>query len=147
MAVQDRKLGKNLRLFIGNTALPVSDTTYTAVINENEIEVSYKADVEEISTKEAGKLSFPGDESFEMKFEAAEVFTDPGFVLVEGAKNTPWKFQIRDVSGTDTVWLEGEFIVSDMEYKAGTQGVRTVSVTLKNSNTVTLNRPSRALTV
>lgn len=150
MATINRTLGKNQRLFFGNTASPTNDTNYTAVTNENSHNVKFTADLVEDDTKEAGRLVSPGNESWEISGEFNEIFDDAGLALLEGAQNTPWKVQIRDTSRavgktTDTVWIEGQFIVSDIEYTNESAGSRAGTFTMRNSGPVTRSRPARAL--
>jgi predicted secreted protein len=146
MATINRVLGKHNRLFIGNTATPVSDADYTKVSNENSISVKGSADLQENDTKEAGKISNPGTVSWELSGDFNEIFEDAGLALLEEAFNTPWMYQIRDTSVTpNKVWLEGEFILSDLEYTSEATDARSGTYTLKNSSEVTRNRPTRAL--
>lgn len=146
MATKNRILGKNFRLYIGNTATASADADFTKVVNENSLTLKGSADIQENETKEGGLERNPGNVSWEISGDFNEVYTDTGLVKLEDALNQPWAYQIRDTSGeADTVWMEGEFILSDIEYKAETKDVRSGTFTLKSSGDVTRNRPTRAL--
>lgn len=150
MAVIKRELGKHFRLYIGNTASPLDDTAFTKVTNENSVSVTRSADLQQNSTKEAGNISNPGDETTEVSGDFNEIFVDAGLAILETAFNIPWKYQIRDESRSatklaDTVWMEGEFICDSIEYNAESTDVRGGTFSLKNASQVEFNRPTRAL--
>lgn len=150
MATINRKLGKHLRLYVANVPEPDFDVDYTRCFNENSLTIKGTADLQENSTKEAGKINNPGDISWEISGDFNQVFDDPGLALIEDSLNIPTRFQIVDTSRSttklaDTVWMEGEFILSDIEYQAESTDVVSGSITLKNSSEITRNRPSRPL--
>lgn len=147
MATRKMQLGKSFRLFPGNDTDATAAADFTMVENENEYELTWDGDVEEISTKSGGRERTPGDISVEIKFDFNEVYEDAGLEIVKNAINQVWPFQIRDVSGTEqTIYIEGSFIVSNFSEKAGAKGAREGSVTLQSSGTIKRNSPPRALT-
>lgn len=148
MADKALQLGKDFRLFVANTdTKPATDTAYTVITNENDLNVKFSVDAEVVATKEAGRITLPGDVDCEIKFEFNEAFQDGGLALAEDSLNEARYYQIRAVAGTDTVWIEGEFTLTDLEYKAGVKGLREGSGTLKNSGDIKRSRPTRALLV
>lgn len=133
MATENLKLGKETRVYIGKSAAATAVADFELVENENEVTCSYKADVQQISTKSAGKLTTPGDESWEIKFTTNEALSDKAASYLRKAKNKSWPYQVRD--GSD-VWLAGNFILTDAERKSGSVGVNEGSYTLQNSGTI-----------
>lgn len=147
MATENFKLGKEVRLYVATTASPTNDAGFALVENENEIELKWSVDDEEIATKSGGKVSTDGLESYELTFTVNEVFTDAGFVALYGAKNKSWKYQLREnVAGVQKVWIEGSFRLTELSGKAGASGVREYTGTLKKAGLITDNGTSpRAL--
>ncbi|OJY60928.1 MAG: hypothetical protein BGP16_00885 [Sphingobium sp. 66-54] len=128
----------------------MTDDDYTKIVNENALNVTRSADPQENSTKEEGRVNNPGDESWEIGFDFNEIYEDAGFTILDTAFNVPWAWQIRDVSRSatktdDTVWLEGEFLLSQLEFAAESTDVRSGSGTLNKSGTVTMNIVPREL--
>lgn len=133
-------LGKEVRLYVAKTQTPANDADYDLVENENEIELKWSVDDEEIATKSAGKVSTDGLESYEMTFTVNEVFEDAGFKSLYNAKNKSWPYQLREgVGAAQKVWIEGSFRLTELSGTAGASGVREYSGTLKKSGVVTDN--------
>lgn len=145
--VTNFSLGKNHRLFIGNTAAAATDAAYTMLENENDLKLSYKAEVDSVNTKSGGKITIPsGDESYSIKGSADAVFTDPAYALLISAKNLAYPYQIRDVAANKVI-IEGAFVLSDFDLDMGEKGARKTGFTLENAGVVTLNLASpRAVT-
>ncbi|MEV4934144.1 phage tail tube protein [Sphingobium sp. LSP13-1-1.1] len=137
-ATENLKLGKEVRVYIGKTASATSDIDFVKIVNENEVTMSYSVDEQDVSTKENGKVSLPGDESYEFKFTLNLALTDPSLQYLAAAKNKSWPYKVK--SGAND-WYEGRFILTGVENKAGSQGVIEGSYTLKNSGPVTENDP------
>lgn len=137
-ATENLKLGKEVRVYIGKTASATADIDFVKVVNENEVTISYGVDEQDVSTKENGKVSLPGDESYEFKFTVNLALTDTSLQYLAAAKNKSWPYQIK--SGAK-VWYEGRFILTGVENKASSQGVVEGSYTLKNSGPITENDP------
>jgi hypothetical protein len=142
MATENLQLAKAARVYIGKTTSATLDADFEKIINENELTMTYSVDAQEIATKEAGKITIEGDESYEFKFTVNLAFTDPATALLAGAKNKSWPYQVRN---GDNVWYSGRFTLTGVESKAGTQGVIEGSYTLKNSGAVTENDPMTGL--
>lgn len=139
MATKQRQLGKEFRLWIAQSDTPADDTAFDKIVNENALQVTWSADVQENSTKEEGAINNAGDEKWEIKFDFNDIYEDTGFAsLLANAKNTSWIYQVR--MGTK-VWLEGEFILSQLEYNAESKDVRSGSGTLVKSGTVKEHAP------
>jgi hypothetical protein len=140
-ATENLQLGKGVRVNIGKTSTSAftSLSNFEKVVNENEVTMSWKADDQELSTKENGKISTPGDETYEFKFTANLALTDPSYKLLRAAKNKSWPYVITSEGNK---YYEGNFILTGVEDKASTQGVIEVSYTLKNSGPVTEYDPS-----
>ena len=139
---KQRQLGKEFRLWIAQDAAPVDDNDYDKIVNENALQVTYSADVQENSTKEEGTINNPGDESWEIKFDFNDIYEDTGFAtLLANAKNTPWFYQVRK---GNKIWLEGQFILSQLEFNAESKDVRSGSGTLVKAGDITDNAPFRA---
>jgi hypothetical protein len=136
MATENFKLGKDVRLWVATSATPTNDSGYALVENENEIELKWSVDDEEIATKSGGKVSTDGLETYEITFTVNEVFTDAGFASLYGAKNKSWNYQLREASG---VWIEGKFRLTELSGKAGASGVREYTGTLKKAGNITDN--------
>jgi hypothetical protein len=135
MATENLKLGKNCRVYIGNTANPADDTEYALIENENELSISYSVDAQEIDTKSAGKISLPGTESYELTFTTNAALNDTTtYALLQAAKNKSWPYQVRE---GENKMFSGNFVLTGIETSAGAVGVREGSYTLKNSGTVT----------
>lgn len=148
MATLDTKLGRDYRLYVGSTAEPENDAGYTKVANENEISFSAKVKTTEIEAKENGGqiVTLPGAIQYELKAELARIYTDAGFALVAGALGTVHAFQIRyNDDGTEKVYIEGAFLVTDSDEKMGAGGAATMNVTLSGAGTVIRNTTPRAL--
>lgn len=139
MATEKFILGKEVRLWVAKIATPTKDSDYVLVENENEIELKWSVDDEEIATKSGGKVSTDGLESYEMTFTVNQVFADAGFTALSGAKNKSWNYQLREAAG---VWIEGKFRLTELSGKAGASGVREFSGTLKKAGTVIDNGDS-----
>lgn len=134
MATENLKLGTNTRIKIGKTADATADTDFVLVENENEITCTWSSDPQQIITKSAGKITTPGVESWEIKFNTNEALTDNARALLKAAKNKSWAYKVYD---GDDVWLSGKFLLSQAETKAGAVSVREGSYTLQNSGVVT----------
>lgn len=134
MATENFVLGKEVRLWVAKSATPASDSDYVLVENENEIELKWSVDDEEIATKSGGKVSTDGLETYELTFTVNQVFTDAGFTALQGAKNKSWKYQLREAAG---VWIEGSFRLTELSGKAGASGVREFTGTLKKAGNIT----------
>lgn len=137
-ATENLKLGKLVRVEIGKTSTASTDADFQRIINENEVTMSYGADDQQISTKENGKVSTPGDETYEFKFTVNLALADPSLRYLAAAKNKSWPYRI---TSDDNVWYSGRFILTGVENKAGSVGVVEGSYTLKNSGPVTENDP------
>lgn len=148
MATENFVLGKEVRLYVATTANPSNDSGYALVENENEIELKWSVDDEEIATKSGGKVSTDGLETYELTFTVNEVFEDAGFASLYGAKNKSWKYQVREmVDGVQKVWIEGSFRLTELSGKAGASGVREYTGTLKKAGNIIDNGAApRALT-
>lgn len=147
MTTQSLELGKSYRLYIATIAVPATDSDYTAVVNENNMQVSWNGDAQQIDTKEAGKVSFPGSESTEIAFDYNLAFSSTAIALLDAARNVPTPYQIRKVAATGGgVFLEGTFLLSDVKETMATASVVSGNGTLKNTNTVTMHRTPRTLT-
>lgn len=145
MATLNPVLSKEYRLFVANTASPANDTAYTLVENENNIQIKFASDTQDYSTKSLGKVTFAGDVSCEIKVDFAEAASDTGLPLCIAQLNVSYPYQIRHHSTPDTVWIEGHFILADIEYKIDAKGVREGTMTFKNSDTVIVNSTPRAM--
>lgn len=132
-ATENLRLGKEVRVYIGKTSTATADTDFVKVVNENEVTMSYAVDEQEISTKENGKVSLPGDESYEFKFTVNLALDDISLPYLNAAKNKSWPYQIRYGANK---WYSGRFILTGVENKATSQGVIEGSYTLKNSGPV-----------
>lgn len=142
MATAKRELGKDFRLHIGATATPTNDTSFLKVVNENNLSIKKSADVQEDSTKEDGTRNNPGDETYEITFDFNQNFEDTGMAVFDEAFNKPWAYQIRYLG---EVWLEGDFILSELEYNAESKNTISGSGTLVKAGSVTMSNPPRAL--
>ncbi len=141
-------LSKEYRLFVANTASPTNDTAYTRVENENNIDFKWTADTQDYSTKSLGKVTFSGDVAYEMKVDFAEAATDTGLPLALAQFNVSYPYQIRHSlasGGTDTVYVEGSFILADVEIKLESKGLRSGTMTFKNSDATLVHQTPRAL--
>lgn len=134
MATENLKLGKETRIKIGKTADATVDADFVLIENENELTATWSSDPQQVSTKSAGKITLPGDESWEIKFTTNEALTDAARKLLRQAKNTSWAYRVYE---GDDVWLSGKFLLIQDEKKAGAVGVREGSYTLQNSGPVT----------
>lgn len=145
MATSNPVLSKEYRMYVANSASPANDSAFTLLENENNIQLKFAVDAQSYSTKSLGKVTFPGDTECEIKVDFAEAATDTGLPLAIAQLNNSYKYQIRHHATPDTVWIEGSFILTDIEYKIDAKGVREGSLTFKNSSDVTINTPPRAI--
>jgi len=139
MATESLKLGKACRVFIGKTADASTDAAFILVENENELTLSYSVDAQEVSTKSVGKVSLPGDETYELTFTTNAALADAAALLLARARNKSWPYQIRE---GDKKWFVGKFLLTGIEHTAGAVGVREGSYTLTNSGPVTEYDPA-----
>lgn len=141
-------LSKDYRMYIANSATPANDAAFTRIENENNIQIKFAADTQSYSTKSLGHVTFAGDVSCEIKMDFAEAAGDTGLPLAIAQLNSSYKYQIRHstvTGGTDTVWIEGSFILADIDWKIDAKGVREGTMTFKNSDATTINVVPRAL--
>lgn len=147
MAANDIKLGSNFRLFVGTAADADADNLFNLVENENDLTLSIKVDSDKVNTKSGGKVTVAGDVEYSVKATINEIYVDTGLSHLIGALNKAWPYQIRDVVN-DKVWVEGTFVLTDIEYKSGSKGVREIGVTLEAGGAVTVdNTGGRAVVV
>lgn len=136
----DTKLGREFRLYVGNTASPANDTAYTRVTNENDLTYKVSVATTDVNMKENGgqQATLTGSTSYEISTEAARVYDDDGLPLLVAARGVNWAFQIRYVvDGTaEKKFVEGTFLVTEVEHKFGADGAATVSLTLKGAGNV-----------
>ena len=140
MAAISKMLGKHQRIYIATSATPADDDAYSRVVNENSLTITRDGNVTSNSTKEAGNLTNPGDESWEVSGDFNANFTDTGFAEFEDQFNVAYPYQIRNTSGSvETVVAEGVFVLASLEYTAESTDVVSGSFTLNNSGPVTWN--------
>lgn len=143
MATLSKNLGKDFRLWIGKTATASTDADFVKIINENAINITREADVQENSTKEKGRINSSGDETAELSFDFNDIFDDAEAAeFIELAFNETWKWQVRF---KDKVWIEGDFILSKLEWDAESQDVRSGSGTIVKAGDVIFRRPFRGV--
>lgn len=133
MATESLKLGKACRVYIGKTAAATADADFELVENENELTLSYSVDAQEVSTKSEGKVSLPGDETYELTFTTNAALADAAALLLARARNKSWPYQIREDGKR---WFAGKFLLTGIEHTASAVGVREGSYTLTNSGRV-----------
>lgn len=143
-------LGKTTRLYVANAATTAqgADSAFTMVVNENDVTISAKADVDSVSTKSGGKITIPnGDVSYTLKGSADIVFADPALATLISSFNQAWQYQTRDTSVSPAVVThEGAFVLNDLEFAAPDKGARKVTFSMENSSVISVNTPSRAVT-
>lgn len=133
-APQNMKLAKDCRAYIGTTSTATADEDFLKIVNENELAVNWSTDTQELDTKEDGKISVSGTESYEFTFTANRAFLDETYALLVKAKNKSWPYQIRDSANK---MYTGNFILTGRETSAGAVGVQSIAYTLKNSGKIT----------
>lgn len=148
-AVQNIKMGKNLRLYTSTAGNPeLNDDRYQGRIkNDTSLEWSVKVDTETAETKESDNvITTPGSKSFSIKLTASTVYDDFNLNHLRKAAllGYPVPCQIRDITkvketGLETdglVILEGEFLVTEETGKADIKGVNEVTLTLEAASGV-----------
>ncbi|WP_188063739.1 phage tail tube protein [Sphingobium sp. KCTC 72723] len=134
MATVKQILNKNVRAYIGKTAAASATADFEKVVNENELSMAWSSDTQEIDTKEGGKITTEGTESYEFSFTVNHAFTDASTPLLQRAKNKAWPYQVRN---GDKLLYSGQFIINSVEAGAAATSVFEVSYTLKNAGPVT----------
>lgn len=143
MAAKAVQLGKDFRLYIGNTATPANDTLFTLIENESNLGYTWTNDVQEFTTKAYGVINESGAERYEITLDLGSTHEDAGYALFATNKGTAWPYQIRQ--GIKVV-LEGDFIATESAVSGEAVGVRTGSISLVSSGEVTETPLGRALT-
>jgi hypothetical protein len=129
------KLGKFDRLYVAQTDGAL-DSDYILVKNENDVELSWKAEKDSVATKSGGKITIPtGDDSWSIKVTCDAVFTDPGFTFLYGAQEGAVKLQIRNTVD-NMVMLEGFFTANDLSIKSMEKGARQSTFSFENSDVI-----------
>lgn len=134
-------LGKTARLYVADSATIVKgdDAHFKKVVNENDIELSYKNDKDSIMTKEKGKITLPeGDASYQLKVTVDQALVDSGFPLLFAALNSELQMQVRD-ERVNKVIFEGAFTITDMNFKGTDKGVRQFTFTMDNTDVIDMN--------
>jgi hypothetical protein len=134
MATVKQILNKNVRAYIGKTAAASAIADFEKIVNENDLGMNWSSDTQEIDTKEAGKITTEGTESYEFTFTVNHAFVDASTPLLQRAKNRTWPYQVRN---GENLLYSGQFIINAVDAAAGATSVYEVTYTLKNAGPVT----------
>lgn len=144
------KLGPSYRLYVANTDAPTNDTAYSRATNENDLTYNASVKTSDHEMKENGgeTVVVGGPITYSLSTSGARVYDDTATARLQDGLGGRIKCQVRYVDPTDeseTVLIEGTFLVSEMETGFAATGAATFSVTLRGSGGVTYNSTPRAL--